>query len=102
MGASLEVTLFWLLINGDGFPKDFKKSLSPTLPKFLGFLLSDLFFRLPDPPKATGISVYVHISNNRLLRVLYMKPGCSASSVWHVVVASFVTVLDEHTPLVIS
>ena len=46
------VTLVWLLINGDGFPKDFKKSLSSSLLKCHSDCVfpSDLFLRLPAHP----------------------------------------------------
>ena len=98
------VTLVWLLNNGDGFPKDFKKSLSSSLLKCQSdcAFLSDLFLRLPNPPNAVGISVGVHIACMMLSIVSYIKSGCSFRSLLHVVVANFVTVLAEHTPLVIS
>ena len=95
MGASLD--MFCL-----GLPKDFRKSLSSSLPISDFLFLSDLRLRLPDPFNAVGISVSVHISNMMLLRVVYTKFGCSANSFWHVVVVSFVTVFVEHTPLIIS
>ena len=55
-----------------------------------------------DPPIAEGMFVLAHMLCIRLLRVVYMKLGCSENSFWHSDVPSNVTVSAEHTPLVIS